>query len=105
MATIIELLKENRELVISRYNRTSKQNTSLKNFMNLVIKFYDEHPGITRKCLKKAESGDTYEFTRQLNKACDFAAYVAAAPVRRQNAIERYNNAAGVDTLRHQNYL
>lgn len=105
MATIIELLKENRELVISRYNRTSKQHTSLKNFMNLVIKFYDEHPGITRKCLKKAESGDTYAFTYQLNKACDFAAYVAAAPARRRNAMERYNSTPGAETLKHQNYL
>ena len=104
MATLIELLKENRELVISRYNG-GKQHTDLKNFMNLVIKFFDEHPGITRKCLKKAESGDTYEFIYQLNKACDFAAYVAATPTRRQNAMERYNNVAGADTLKHQNYL
>jgi len=105
MITIIELLKENRVTVISRYNRASKQHTSIKNFMNLVIKFFDEHPGITRKCLKKADAGDTYEFIYQLNKACDFAAYIADAPARRQNAIERYNNVAGAETLKHQNYL
>lgn len=105
MKTLIELLKENRELVISRYNRISKQRTSLKNFMELVIRFYDEHPGITRKCLKKANDGDTYEFTYQLNKACDFADYVVAAPVRRQNTIERYNSVAGTETLKHQNYI
>lgn len=48
---ILDFLKEHRERVIEAYGRTSK-GISLKEYMNIVIWFFDVHPGKARKVLK-----------------------------------------------------
>ena len=48
---IIEVLKDNRQLVINKYNESGKA-ISLKDYMNEVIRFFESHTGKARKCIK-----------------------------------------------------
>lgn len=64
---IFEFLRERRDNVINAYNRTSK-GISLKDYMEEVIRYFDEHKGKTNKVLKGSLSAYNY-----LTEAINFA--------------------------------
>lgn len=75
--TIIEFLKANREQVINAYESTRKE-ISLKDYMNEVVGFFNEHPGKARKVLKGSLDAFAY-----LGEAIDAATSKANAKARR----------------------
>lgn len=58
-SNIIEVLKDNRELVINKYNESGKA-ISLKDYMNEVVKFFESHTGKARKCIKGSLDTSSY---------------------------------------------
>ena len=63
---ILDFLKANRERVIEYYNRTGK-GISLKDYMNEVIRFFDEHKGKANKVLK----GTYYDYLGEALRVAD----------------------------------
>lgn len=78
---IIDYLKANRERVIENYNRIHK-GVSLKDYMNTIINYFNEHKGIANKVLKgtcndylakaiaEANLKANEKFRNQLNAQC-----------------------------------
>jgi len=63
---ILDYLKANRDRVIENYNRTSK-GISLKDYMNEVVRFFNEHKGKANKVLK----GTYNDYLSEALKAAD----------------------------------
>lgn len=58
-SNILDFLKERRSNVIEAYNHTSK-GISLKDYMNEVLNFFNEHPGKANKVLKGSYNAYCY---------------------------------------------
>lgn len=97
--TLLEILKEKRQAVIDSYNETNK-GISLKDYMNIVIWWFDQHPQIAKKSIKKWEMGETYITMRYIYEACkvasakankSFFADCVEMQAKRLNATQWYN--------------
>lgn len=66
---MIEVLKDNRQLVINKYNESGKA-ISLKDYMNEVINFFANHKGKANKCIKGSLDTGSYicEACKEANK-------------------------------------
>lgn len=82
---ILDFLKENRERVIESYNRTSK-GISLKDYMNEVINFFNDHRGKANKVLK----GTSNDYLGEAIKVANDKANARAWRARRKAAIEEH---------------
>lgn len=69
MATLIDILREHREVVIARYESTAKE-IALKEYMNIVIWWFGKHPFITKELLN-TEFKSTQEY--HIKRACTIA--------------------------------
>ena len=98
---ILDFLKERRDNVIEAYNRTNKE-ISLKDYMNEVIRYFDEHKGKTNKVLKGSLSAYNY-----LSEAIRFASNKANAKAWRavcKAATEEHINQMGCRGWYEKNY-
>ena len=70
--TLIEILKSERQRVIDSYEKSRKEIT-LKDYMNTVIWYFDQHSGTTKKTIKAYEDGKMYIVCRYIDEACGVA--------------------------------
>ena len=94
--TIIEILKSERQRVIDYYEK-SRKGISLKEYMNIVIWFFNEHPMITKKTIKSWEEGKKYIACGYISDACKVADRKASENFRNEFNMERAKrlNATG----------
>lgn len=79
MNTIIDILKEHRNIVIDYYNESKKEIT-LKAYMEDVIAFFEAHKGKANKAIK----GESYIACRYIYEACQEANRHACWKSRRE---------------------
>lgn len=92
---IIEVLKDNRQLVINRYDNTKKE-ISLKNYMNVVLWWFEQHPQITKKCVANVNKYGAQEAVYDIERACNIA---------NRKANEQYNNEIIMAKYRSSNMM
>lgn len=94
--TLIEILKSERQRVIGSYEKSRKE-ISLKEYMNIVLSYFDEHSCIAKKTIKSFECGDVYIVCRYIDEACKVADRKASVKFRNEFNMERAKrlNATG----------
>lgn len=91
-SNILDFLKEHRERVIEAYNRTSK-GISLKDYMNVIVSFFDEHKGKANKVLKGSFSAYNYlsEAIKEADNKANAKAWRAIRKAANEEHIQQMN--------------
>ena len=91
-SNILDFLKERRSNVIEAYNHTSK-GISLKDYMNEVLNFFNEHPGKTNKVLKGSFSAYNYlsEAIKEADNKANAKAWRAIRKAANEEHIQQMN--------------
>lgn len=75
MKAIIDILKENREIVINEFNNDihlqNYTKTTLRDYMLAVMKWFEDHSGTARKVVKEDANGNEWHYVESyIRKAC-----------------------------------
>ena len=87
---ILDFLKEHRERVIEAYGRTSK-GISLKDYMNVIIGFFDEHKGKANKVLKGTYNDYLGEAIKAADNKANAKAWRAICKAANEEHIQQMN--------------